>query len=79
MSGTTSDFKPPRGERCWAGYYNAAGNALFAITSKETRDQYFLYDLRGSEPQKVGKAKEPPELIKKNHVLEIMRGVKGYA
>lgn len=73
------DFKPPRGERCWAGYYNAAGKALFAITSKEARDAYFLYDLRGDAPQKVGKAKEPPELIKRFHVHEIMQGVKGYA
>lgn len=63
----------PRGERVWAGYYNGHGELLFIVTSKEARDMYFLYELTEGNFKKLGKAKEPPELIKKFRVEELMR------
>lgn len=54
--------KYPKGEIVWTGYYNAAGERKFILTSKETRDCYYLYKDTGNGFEKLGKAKEPPEL-----------------
>lgn len=62
----------PKGETAWVGYYNRSGTLLFIITSKPARDWYFLYELVGDKFKKLGKAKEPPELIEKFHVEERM-------
>lgn len=62
-------MKYPKGEIAWTGYYDRDGNLRFVITSKEARDCYFLYEAKGDELTKLGKAKEPPELIKKFGVM----------
>lgn len=69
-----TDITYPKGERVWTGYYNKAGELLFIITSKETRDWYFLYALEDGKFKKLGRAKNPPELEIKFHVLEQMHG-----
>ena len=68
--------KYPNGERVFTGYYNRAGDLLFIITSKDPlRDWYYLYSLENGEFHKLGKAREPPELVEKFHVLEKMNGI----
>ena len=62
----------PKGERVWTGYYNRAGELLFIVTSKESRDWYFLYELVDGEFKKLGKAKTPPELEDKFGVADRM-------
>lgn len=58
-------MKSPKGEHVWEGYYDINGNLKFIITSKENRDQYFLYECVDGEFRKLGKAKTPPDLAEK--------------
>ena len=58
-------MKYPKDEIVWTGYYDREGNLRYVITSKETRDSYFLYEAKGDALVKLGKAKEPTELVKK--------------
>lgn len=58
-------MKCPKGEIVWTGYYDRDGNLRYVITSKEARDCYFLYEAKGDALAKLGKAKEPTELVKK--------------
>lgn len=37
--------KYPKGERVWVGYYNGNHELRFILTSKDSRDLYFLYEL----------------------------------
>lgn len=67
----------PRGEHAWTGYYDRAGRLLFVITSKEARDFYFLYRVEGETYTKLGKSKNPLELVEKHGVLEAIRQSKG--
>lgn len=62
----------PKGEILWAGYYDRSGQLLFIVTSNPARDWYFLYALAGDKFKKLGKAREPPELIEKFHIQERM-------
>ena len=65
--------KYPRGEHAWVGYYNAAGDLLFVLTTKEhDRSWFFLYENQGGTLKKLGKAKTPAELEEKYHVAEVM-------
>ena len=63
----------PKNERVWVGYKNKGGNLVSIITSKDSRDWYYLYDLVGDKFVKRGKAKEPSELVEKFNVYERMR------
>ena len=65
--------KYPAGEIAWVRYLNKAGETICIITSKESRDCYFLYDLIDGKFVKRGKAKEPPELIEKFNVYKRMK------
>lgn len=62
--------KLPKGETVWVEYQNRNHDTLFILTSKETRDMYFLYELVNGVFKKLGKAKEPPELEQKFKVYE---------
>lgn len=65
----------PKGETVWVYYTNRQGEIMFAMTSKQTRDYYFLYAVSpDGKCTKLGKAKEPPELEKKFSVHEKIRG-----
>ena len=61
-------YKYPKGEKVWRRYYNSNRELKFIITSKSTRDAYFLYELVDGEFKKLGKAKTPPELVEKYDV-----------
>lgn len=62
----------PRGEVVWTSYYNSSHELLFIVTSKPTRDFYFLYEVVGGAFKKLGKAKSPSELEEKFRVHERM-------
>lgn len=64
--------KTPKGEIAWVGYYDRSDNLRYIVTSKPSRDYYFLYELKNGEWIKLGKAKEPPALIEKFHVWEVI-------
>lgn len=53
------------GEFVWVEYYDKDGKPTFAITSKASRDMYFVYDITKPTPKKLGKAKNPLELERK--------------
>ena len=63
----------PRGERVFTGYYNASGDLLFILTSKEARDYYFLYELADGSFRKLGRSRNPKELEEKFNVLQRMK------
>lgn len=70
-----SEPQIPKGEIVWVYYANRQGEIMFALTSKHTRDYYFLYEVSpDGKCKKLGKAKEPPELEKKFGVHEKIRG-----
>ena len=64
---------PPRGERVFSGYYNRRGILLFVITAKEARDFYFLYEVKDDVYTKLGRSKNPLDLVEKYHVMEKIR------
>lgn len=66
------ELKYPVGEMAWVRYKNRKGEIVSIITSKESRDWYYLYDLVGDKFVKRGKAKSPPELVEKFNVYERM-------
>lgn len=64
----------PRGERVFTGYYDRSGNRLFILTAKEARDFYYLYAVDGDDLRKLGKSKNPLELVAKYRVMETIHG-----
>lgn len=62
----------PKGEDVWVGYYNLDNKLVFIMTSKPTRDYYFLYEFVDGVFKKLGKAKSPLELEEKFRVRDII-------
>ena len=63
-----SDLVYPKGEHVWVGYYTKDRNLLFIMTSKESRDFYYLYERIDGNFKKLGRAKSPQELEEKFEV-----------
>ena len=63
----------PKGEQVWTSYHDSSHELLFIVTSKPTRDFYFLYELVDGAFKKLGKAKSPLELEEKFNIHERMR------
>ncbi len=63
----------PRGEHAFTGYYNRNGILLFVITAKEARDYYYLYEVKDDVYTKLGRSRNPLELVEKFKVLERIR------
>lgn len=63
----------PRGERLFTGYYNRQGILLFVITAKETRDYYYLYEVKDDVYTKLGRSRNPLDLVEKFKVMERIR------
>lgn len=57
-------MKVPRDEILWATYY-VDGVKRWAVTSKQARDCYYLYEIRGDSLSKLGKARTPDKLEEK--------------
>lgn len=68
MGNETNEYTYPRGERVWVGYYTKEHQLMFIMTSKETRDFYYLYELVDNKFKKLGKAHSPKELEEKFEV-----------
>lgn len=54
----------PKTERIWVKRITEKGETYY-ITSKDTRDYYFLYKMDGDKAIKLGKDKSPLELERK--------------
>lgn len=54
----------PKTERIWVKRITEKGETYY-ITSKDTRDYYFLYKMENDKAVKLGKAKSPLELEQK--------------
>lgn len=67
-----SEPKYPKGERVWVGYYNSNHELRFILTSKDSRDFYFLYEMVEDGSRKLGKARSPTELEEKFRVYQRM-------
>jgi hypothetical protein len=53
----------------WTTYNNINHEIRFIITSKVSRDIYYLYEVVDNEFQKIGKGKTPYELEEKYNVI----------
>lgn len=60
--------KLPDSEIVWATYYNVNGELLYVVTSKRSRDNYYLYKMESKALVKVGKADSPDELCDKYNI-----------
>lgn len=54
----------PKSEIVWETITNSEGK-IFFITSKERREEYFLYTEKDGKIQKIAKAKTPIKLYEK--------------
>lgn len=54
----------PKTERIWVKRITEKGETYY-ITSKDTRDYYFLYKMDGDKAVKLGKSKSPVDLEQK--------------
>ena len=69
------NVKYPKGETVWVSYQNVNGEPVCILTSKQTRDYYYLYEvLPDGTLNKLGKARLPTELEEKFDVRKRMRG-----
>lgn len=60
------EIKCPKEDILWMAYFNYKGEIIYIITSKPSRDVYFLYEVFDDGMcKKVGKACTPDELEKK--------------
>ena len=65
--------KYPKGATVCVGYDNPEHELCFILTSKDSREFYFLYELVDGEFKKLGKARTPKELEDKFEVSKRMR------
>ena len=62
----------PKSEHAWVGYYDKSDNLHFVVTSRESRDFYYLYKVVDGKAAKLGRARDPTELVAKHGVLAII-------
>ena len=61
----------PKGEIVWVIYKNRHGEIVYILTSKTTRDYYYLYEvLKEGKINKLGRSKDPPELEEKYNIKQ---------
>ena len=64
-------MRVPKGEFVWVGYNDKDGLLRFVMTSKSTRDYYYMYAVNEDGTlTKLGKSKSPPDLESKYNVLK---------
>ena len=61
-------MKEIRNEISWIGYYDRLGDLRYIVTSKESRDWYYLYRVKNGEFERVGRDKDPSKLARENGV-----------
>ena len=65
--------KIPSTEIEWTEYFNRDEMPIFLVTSKESRDFYFLYEILNGGFKRLGKTISPIALEEKYKVIERMR------
>lgn len=55
----------PKGERVWVEYYNQKKELRYIVTSKQTRDCFYVYELVNGTFVKLGRDKNPLVLEEK--------------
>lgn len=58
-------IKIPKNERGWVVYLDSEHNPRYIVTSKESRECYFLYKILDGKLERLGKAPTPDVLEKK--------------
>ena len=53
------EYTYPKGEIVWVGYCDKDSNLKYIITSKQTRDYYYLYELKDQKFVKLGRDRNP--------------------
>ena len=66
--------KISNGERVWTAYLDNSGKIRYLITSKATRDYYYLYECTEDGLRKLGRAQSPKELEERFKVEEVILG-----
>ena len=59
-------------EKTWTIYYNRKNEPMFAITSTEIRDKYFLYQNDGGSWKKIDKASSPVDFEQKHSIRDMI-------
>lgn len=73
-SADADKIKTPKNEVRWVTYCNEAGDPRFLITSKPTRDIYFLYEVQNDGSLKrLSRSTSPGELEEEFNVRERFR------
>ncbi len=65
--------KLPAAERAWTDYFDQKGRKRFVLTSTQTRDWYFLYEIKDGGFVRLGKERTPSKLEERFQVEERMR------
>lgn len=69
------EIKYPKNETVWVSYQKSDGTPVAILTSKQTRDFYFIYEvLQDGSLVKLGKARSPTELEEKFNIKSRMHG-----
>lgn len=58
-------LKYPKGEIAWVDYYDGDGSLRYVVTSRPTRETYFLYEVADDKLVKLGKDPNPARLEEK--------------
>lgn len=64
---------PVKNETLWTTYRDSQNNVQFFITSNNSRDTYFLYEVQDKTNKKLGRGRSPCELEEKFNVWGILR------
>lgn len=70
-------MKTPKGEIVWTIYHDGNGNAMFLMTSKPTRDVYYLYEIKDNSLTRLGKGMASPADLERKHNVSAAIGIGG--
>ena len=59
------EFTYPKDERIWVQFFDNDKQLKYIITSKQTRDMYYIYELKDKKFIKLAKDKNPKALESK--------------
>ena len=57
-----TEITPPKGEKLWVSYYDDNHTLQYILTSKETRDYYYLYEVAEDGLKRLGRDRDPKVL-----------------
>lgn len=67
-------YKIPSGETVCVRYADMNGEELFFMTTKQSTELFYLYEIDGDTVSKIGKAQSPFELESRFNVIEKISG-----